>query len=111
MGIILAPLKKEKLDAWKDWAKSLTGEQNQAFNEFNKKHGLTRHDAWLAETPDGPVVVALHEGPGADNFLQSVASTDGPFENSFKEKVLEFHDMDITAPPPGPAPVKMISSE
>nr|WP_319509838.1 hypothetical protein [uncultured Draconibacterium sp.] len=111
MGIILAPLKKDKLDAWKDWAKSLTGEQNEAFNAFNKKHGLTRHDAWLAETPDGPVVVALHEGPGSDKFLQSVASTDGPFENSFKEKVLEFHDMDISAPPPGPAPVKMISSD
>jgi len=108
MGLIIAPLKEDKLEAWKKWAETLSGEKNKAFNEFNKKYGLTRHDAWLAETPDGPVVVALHEGPGADSFMQSVAESDGSFESDFKEKLMEFHGMDLSGPPPGPMPVKMI---
>ena len=108
MGLIIAPLKKDKLDSWKAWAKQLGNEHNQEFNSFNKKYGLTRHDAWLAETPDGPVVVALHEGPGADSFMQKVAESNDSFEVSFKEKLMEFHGMDLSGPPPGPMPVKMI---
>ena len=83
---------------------------DEIFDEFNKKHGLTRHDAWLAETSEGPVVVALHEGPGADDFMQNVADSQDSFEVDFKEKLMEFHGMDLAGPPPGPMPVKMISS-
>lgn len=108
MGLVIAPLKKDKLDAWKEWAKLLNGDQSQEFKSFNDKYGITRHDAWLAETPDGPVVVALHEGPGADSFMQNVGESDGSFETEFKEKLMEFHGMDLAGPPPGPMPVKMI---
>ncbi|WP_340114007.1 hypothetical protein [Maribellus mangrovi] len=110
MGLVIVPLKKDKLGEWKKWADSLNGDQKQAFDEFNKKHGITRHDAWLAETPEGPVVVALHEGPGADDFMQNVADSQGSFEVDFKEKLMEYHGMDLAGPPPGPMPVKMISS-
>lgn len=108
MGLVIVPLKKDKLEEWKNWAKSLNGEQKQEFDEFNKNHGITRHSAWLAETPSGPVVVALHEGPGADSFMQDVAKSNSSFALSFKEKLMEFHGMDLSGPPPGPMPVKMI---
>ncbi|WP_167608833.1 hypothetical protein [Maribellus sediminis] len=108
MGLVIVPLKKDKLDAWKTWAESLNNEQSEEFNSFNKKYGLTRHDAWLAETPEGPVVVALHEGPGAESFMQEVGKSNDSFEASFKEKLMEFHGMDLSGPPPGPMPVKMI---
>lgn len=110
MGLVIAPIKEGKLEAWKEWAESVNGEQKQVFNEFNKKYGLTRHDAWLAETPNGPVVVALHEGPGAESFMQKVAGSNEGFETEFKNKLMEFHGMDISGPPPGPMPVKLISS-
>lgn len=85
MGLVIAPIKEGKLEAWKNWAESLSGDQKKSFDEFNKKHGLTRHDAWLAETPNGPVVVALHEGPGAENFMQNVAKSNDSFDVSFKK--------------------------
>jgi hypothetical protein len=110
MGLVIAPLKKDKLGAWKKWAETLKGEKNKMFTDFNKKYGITRHDAWLAETPNGPVVVALHEGPGADDFMQKVAESDGNFETDFKQKLIEFHGMDLSGPLPGPMPVKMIES-
>jgi len=108
MGLVIAPLKKDKLEAWKKWAGSLSSEQRQAFDDFNKKYGLIRHDAWLAETPNGPVVVALHEGPGAESFMQNVAKSNDDFEVDFKSKLMEYHGMDLSGPPPGPMPVKLI---
>ncbi|MDQ2178005.1 hypothetical protein [Marinifilum sp. D714] len=107
MGIVVVPLFDEKVEAWKAWAKSLSNEKSNEFNDFNKKYGLTRHNAWLAETPGGKVVVALHEGPGADDFLHKVAGSNDSFELYFKEKLTEFHGMKFDAPPP-PMPVQMI---
>jgi len=108
MGLVIAPLKKDKLADWRKWAESLSGEQKEAFDDFNRKYGLTRHDAWLSETPMGPVVVALHEGPGSDSFMQDVGKSNDSFELHFKEKLMEFHGMDLNAPPPGPMPEKVI---
>jgi hypothetical protein len=108
MGLVIAPVKEGKLEEWKKWAKSFSGDQKKAFDDFNKKHGLTRHDAWLAETPNGPVVVALHEGPGAETFMMNVAKSTDKFDIDFKEKLAELHGMDLSGPPPGPMPVKVI---
>ena len=107
MGLVVAPIVDGKVEAWKGWTKSLANEKSDEFSDFNKKYGLTRHDAWLAETPGGPVVVALHEGPGADEFMSKVAESNDSFDLDFKEKLKEFHGMTFDGPPP-PMPVKMI---
>ena len=107
MGLVVVPIENNKVEAWKDWAKSLANEKSSEFSDFNKKYGLTRHDAWLAETPGGAVVVALHEGPGADEFMSKIAQSNGSFESYFKEKLKDFHGMNFDGPPP-PMPVKMI---
>ena len=107
MGLVVVPIADGKVDAWKGWTKSLSNEKKDEFISFNKKHGLTRHDAWLAETPGGTMVVALHEGPGAEEFMHKVAESDDKFDLYFKEKLKEFHGIEFDSPPP-PMPVKMI---
>jgi hypothetical protein len=108
MGLVVVPIVNGKVEAWKDWTKTFANEKREEYNDFNKKYGLTRHDAWLAEAPGGPVVVALHEGPGADEFMSKVAASDDSFDLHFKEKLKEFHGIDFDGPPAGPMPVKMI---
>lgn len=107
MGVVVVPIPNDKVESWKEWAKSLGSEKSSEFNEFNERYGLTRHNAWLAETPGGTMVVAMHEGPGAEEFLAKVAGSDHSFDLSFKEKLKEFHGMDFDGPPP-PMPVQMI---
>ena len=63
MGIVVAPIVEGKLEAWKAWCEELGGPRRYEFDGFNQRYGLTRHAAWLAETPMGPVV---HTGRGAD---------------------------------------------
>lgn len=107
MSLVVVPIVNGKVEAWKNWTKTITGEKSGEFEDFNKRYGLTRHDTWLAETPGGHVVVALHEGPGADAFLPKVIESDNEFDLYFKDKLTEFHGMTFDGPPP-PMPVKMI---
>ena len=104
MGVVLAPIVDGKLDAWKQWAQDLSGAHKQDTTDFNRRYGLTRHAAWIVETPAGPAVIALHEGPGADDLMQKLGPSQHQFDILFKDKIKELHGMDLTQPPPGPMP-------
>ena len=107
MGVILTPIVDGNLQAWKDWAGGLSGPE---FEDFNSRYGLTRHAAWLAETPTGPMVIALHQGPGADDFMQKLAASDKEYDRGFRDKIKELHGLDVTQPPPGPLPELYLDS-
>jgi len=104
MGVVVAPVLEGKLDAWKQWIEEIQGSRSEEFADFNRRYGLTRHAAWLAETPMGPIVVVLHEGPGADEFMQKLGPSQDAPDVWFKDKLKEIHGFDLTQPPPGPMP-------
>lgn len=108
MGLVVTPVLKGKEKEWKAWAEKLRGERKKDFDDFNKRFGLTRHDAWAVETPNGLLAVVLHEGPGADSFMHDVMVSDNPFALEMKKILTEFHGIDMSSPPPGPMPVKVV---
>ena len=108
MGVVLVPILEGKFDSWKQWAAALNNSEDM--KDLNSRYGLTRHAAWLVETPSGPAVIALHEGPGSDEFMQKLASSDNAVDVRFKDSLKEFHGMDITKPPPGPMPELLLDS-
>ncbi len=109
-GVILAPIIEGKLDAWKSWIQELEGPQKDALADFNQRYGLTRHAAWLAETPAGPMAVVLHEGPGSDDLMPKLAASQNEFDVSFEQSLLGIHGLDVTQPPPGPMPELLLDS-
>lgn len=108
MGLVVAPILEGKLDAWKNWVAEFKVARKGEFDEFNERYGLTRHDIWLVESPSGPMAVVLHEGPGADAFMEKVMHSENGFDNTFTKNLSEFHGMDPNSPPPGPPPVKVL---
>ena len=110
MGVVLVPIVEGKLDAWKAWVVELEGSRKDALSDFNRRYGLTRHAAWLTETPGGPMVIALHEGPGGDELMPKLAASQNEFDVWFRERILEIHGMDVTQPPPGPMPELFLDS-
>ena len=100
------PIVEGKLDTWKQWIEELNGSRKQEFSSFNSRYGLTKHEAWLAQTPAGPMVIAIHEGPGSGDFMPKLGPSQDSFDVSFKEKLMEIHGLDVTQPPPGPMPVR-----
>ena len=109
MGVILAPIKADKLNAWQGFMEELSGPRKAEFVDFNKRHNLTKHEAWLCETPAGAVVCAIHEGPGAAPILANVAQSTNAFDKWFASKILEIHGMDVSKPPPGKMPERKLS--
>jgi len=110
MSLVLVPIADGKLEKWQHWAHELQNGRAKEFKEFNSKYGLTRHLAWLAETPTGPVVAALHEGPGADNFMAELAKSDDDFDVWFRQNISECHNIDFSKPLPGSPPNLVIAS-
>jgi hypothetical protein len=98
------PLAADHLDNWEAWITELNGPRKAAFDDVNARHGLTEHRAYLQPTPGGDfLVLAIHEGPGADGFLASVAASDDEFDQWFISTVADVHGIDMSVPMPPPA--------
>jgi hypothetical protein len=96
-----APLAADKLEAWEGWIAELNGSRKAEFDDMNARHGLTDHRAYLQPMPDGNfLVLVLHEGPGGDDFLANVMSSDNEFDRWFVGAVADVHGMDTSGPLP-----------
>lgn len=108
MGLLLIPIVDGKIDAYKKFVEEMiSGSKREGFNDLNKRYQLTRHDVWYCETPGGPMAAVLHEGPGAEEFMQAFAQSTHSYDVWMRERVSEFHNMDFNEPPPGPPPEKL----
>jgi hypothetical protein len=107
---MLAPIAEGKMETWKQWATDLENGRAEEFKDFNSRYGLTRHSAWLAETLSGSVVAVLHEGPGAENFMSELATSDHDFDVWFKQKVNDIHNINFSEPLPGSPPQLLINA-
>ena len=108
MGVVLAPLAADKVGAWKEWAAQMAGPRKAELDAFNERNGLTKHEAWMCETPTGTVICAIHEGPGAAHLMPTVAKSSNAFDREFVAFLATMHGMDLSKPPPGPMPVKLL---
>jgi|ERR671912_169084 hypothetical protein len=103
MGAFAAPIVPGKLDTWRDWTAELTGSRKAGFEDMNTRYNLTDHRAWLQPTPDGQhMAVVLIEGPGADDFMPTLATSDDDFDAWFRAGISEVHGIDFSGPLPPP---------
>ena len=108
MSAFAAPLIPGKLDAWESFVGELNGSRKADFDDFNSRYGLTQHEAFLQENPDGShLVVVVVDGPGADSFQSRVGASDHPFDQWFVDSVAEAHGMDLRGPVP-PMPKQLL---
>lgn len=101
MPAMAAPILPDKMDTWLAWSQELADRADE-FTDHNRRMGLTHHRAWLQRNPDGSAMaVVMHEGPGAETYLEKVAASDHAFDAWFRDKVSEIHGMHIA---PGEVP-------
>ena len=109
MGLVIVPIEDGKLDTWKAFIEEVkSGSIKDDFADLNERYELTRHSVWHVETPAGQMAVVLHEGPGSDGFMQTLAHSDHSFDLWMKDKISEIHGMNFSEPPPGPPPQQVL---
>ena len=96
MYAIAVPILRNKVDAWKAWMRECTGSRIDEFEAFNERMGLTLHQAWLTEGREGPLVIVVYDGSGAETFIEKLERSKEPFDKWFRERVSEYHGMDFS---------------
>jgi len=91
---------KEETDR-KGFAEVL-GPRRQEYDDSRRRAGITREMVWHQETPDGTVAVVYLEADDLATAMQTMATSDDPFDQWFRELVAEVHGMDLAegGPPP-----------
>ena len=96
MSVIVVPLQENKVEEWKAWIEECQGPRKDQFDEFEERMGLTSHRVWLARGPQGPMAIVVLDGPGADEFRQTLAKSKEPFDKWFRDHISEFHGVDFS---------------
>jgi hypothetical protein len=108
MKVMAIPLPSENVEAWKAWTRECQGPRREEFDDFNERMGLTRHRVWLTQGPQGNLIIVALDGPGAEDYLQRVASSQEPFDRWFREKASDLSEVDLsrarTVPSAEPSP-------
>jgi hypothetical protein len=108
VGAMAMPVPPDKITAWKAWVADLNGPRKAEFEASNARHNLTGHRAWLQTNPDGShVVIAVHDGPGADTYVTSLMQSDDPFDQWMVSSLANAHGLDLSGPMP-PAPEQFL---
>jgi len=103
------PIPAGKVEKWKAFISQLNGPRKAEFAASRKKLGV-RERTFHQHTPMGDFVIVTLEGENpADAFARFGQGSDA-FTSWFKSEVMDIHDVDLGAPPPGPLPQQVVDS-
>ena len=91
-------------EALKRLATELRGARRAEFEDFNRRMGFARHNAYIQKTPEGDMVIVYLEGADLPRSYQMLATSGHPFDRWFREQAKLVHGVDFSRPFPGPLP-------
>lgn len=98
-----APILPGKLDEWKSLIEEIQGPRQEEFRRSRERMGVTREVLSHAQTPQGDFIAVFHEADDLARAFQSVATSDHPFDEWFRAKIMEIHGISaemLQGPPP-----------
>lgn len=103
MQAFAVPIKPDKVETWKAWCGEMTGPRKDDFEDLNRRYGLTTHAAFHEPLPDGNhLAVIVLDGPGADSFMEKLATSENETDAWFRSSIEDVHPMDFSNIPPAP---------
>jgi hypothetical protein len=99
--VVPVPTGKEQAD--REWMGELDGQRREEYQAEWKKAGFKHHTVWQQETPNGTVDIVYLEADDIPAAMAAVTSSDAPFHQWFRERVLDVHGLDLAQQnPPQP---------
>jgi hypothetical protein len=106
---IAIPIPAGKLEQWNGFIGQLGGAKKADFAASRKKLGV-RERTFHQKTPMGDFVIVTLEGDDPASAFTKFGQGTDPFTKWFSAEVKAIHDVDLTAPPPGPLPMLIVDS-
>ena len=78
------------------------GERHADFVASRGRAGITREATWIQSTPMGDLAIVLIESDDPEAAMKTLATSDAPFDEWFRDTVQDVHGIDLAAgfPPP-----------
>ncbi|MFN2555809.1 MAG: hypothetical protein ABR592_02885 [Nitriliruptorales bacterium] len=89
-----------KLDSWRKTVTDLAGARSEEFGAARRREAVTRERTWLQQTPEGPLEIVVMETDDPARTFQSIATSQEPFDDWFRQFVLELAGVDLSQPAP-----------
>ena len=93
-----APILPGKLEAWRRFTQELQGSRHAEHALSRKQLGMTREASFLQRTPQGDLAIIAFDADDPRRAFAGLATSEAPFDRWFREKVREFHGLDMTDP-------------
>jgi len=84
-----------KQEAWRRFYQALEGSRCHQYEELHKRLHVTNELTWLAEMPQGDMVIVYLEADDPEGMIQDLAASNLPFDCWFKEQLLELYGLDV----------------
>ena len=99
-----APILPGKVADWTAMVRSWEGEERSGYLESRNRAGVTREVCWLQRTPQGEMAIIYLEADDLEAAFRTFGTSDSPFDQQFRSRVLEIHGLDLSGPLPGGLP-------
>ena len=102
------PILPGQTEAYKQFGQELA--RRSGYEDSRRRLGIHVERSFLQSTPQGDLSLITFEADDISRVFQGLATSQEPFDRWFRERVLEIHGVDVTQPPPGPAPQVIFDS-
>jgi hypothetical protein len=97
----VAPLLPGKEEADREGMKRFSeGEEQGAYEASRRAHGFQREAIWHQETPNGTIAIVLWEVDDVQAAFGGIATSNEPFDRSFRDFLQDVHGLDVANDPP-----------
>jgi hypothetical protein len=104
------PILPGKTEEWRRVIQETTGPRRSEVDNMHSRLNISKANWLLQQTPHGDLAIVVLEGEGAAEAFPKLGQSNHPFDVWFKEKIGATYGIDLSAPPPGPAPALMYES-
>ena len=97
------PIVPGKEEADRRYLQEMAGPRRDEYLRARQRLGVRREVVWQQATPQGTLAIVYMEVDDPQRMWAGLASSDDPFDQWFRERVLqEVHGLDLRQPPPEP---------
>ncbi len=97
---LVAPILSGREEEWRRFVQEVTEERLQEYEGLRRRLGIRNESVWLAHTKNGDETAMVYaEAENPERIALALAASEEPFDLWFKERLLEYHGLDLVRVP------------